>query len=66
MKKAGILVVCFLLTVFAGCSRGKKETWESGVHYDVSNVGSTEKKEFQYRVYDHQHNTIDSGRTDDM
>lgn len=66
MKKAGILVVCFLLTVFTGCSRSKKATWESGVHYEVSNVGSVEKKEFQYRVYDQQHNTIDSGCTDDI
>ena len=66
MKKAGILVVCFLLTVFTGCSRSKKAIWKSGVHYEVSNVGSVEKKEFQYRVYDQQHNTIDSGCTDDI
>ena len=66
VKKAVVLVVCFLLTVFTGCSRSKKATWESGVHYEVSNVGSVEKKEFQYRVYDQQHNTIDSGCTDDI
>ena len=66
VKKAVVLVVCFLLTVFTGCSRSKKATWESGVHYEVSNVGSVEKKEFQYWVYDQQHNTIDSGCTDDI
>ena len=66
VKKAVVLVVCFLLTVFTGCSRSKKAIWESGVHYEVSNVGSVEKKEFQYRVYDQQHNTIDSGCTDDI
>ena len=66
VKKAVVLVVCFLLTVFTGCSRSKKAIWESGVHYEVSNVGSVEKKEFQYWVYDQQHNTIDSGCTDDI
>lgn len=66
MKKSGIFVVCFLLVVFlAGCSCSKESTWETGANYEVFNTGSTEKKEFQYQVFDNQHNTIDSDNTED-
>lgn len=65
MKKTVLSVVCLLLIVFAVGSCGKKTAWETGEYFEVSNTGSTEKKEFHYQVFDTQHKTIDSGSTGD-
>ncbi|MBE6754815.1 MAG: hypothetical protein E7559_10795 [Ruminococcaceae bacterium] len=66
MRNAGIIFIVVLLLVLVGCCCSNETAWEAGTNFEVSNAGSIESKEFQYQVFDNQHNIIDSGCTDNI